>query len=191
MIRLRSVKILSDVEKMAKIKLRLENEKEALLEKIGEIDELMKLIDEKLKGISYITAEELIEEKAEEEVKVEEPSRTVDLLKIGEKTALMANITPSTLTLSIDPSFNVALNSRPMKYLLKTCDSYIEEDYKMIQSGEIKQEEKLSYSVVEEEGNLQSLKVHNYRSDERLRDILGKAKWAVRTVIRESSEAQP
>lgn len=182
---------MSDVEKMAKIKLRLENEKEALLEKIGEIDELMKLIDEKLKGISYITAEELIEEKAEEEVKVEEPSRTVDLLKIGEKTALMANITPSTLTLSIDPSFNVALNSRPMKYLLKTCDSYIEEDYKMIQSGEIKQEEKLSYSVVEEEGNLQSLKVHNYRSDERLRDILGKAKWAVRTVIRESSEAQP
>ncbi|NIM44358.1 MAG: hypothetical protein GTN80_01520 [Nitrososphaeria archaeon] len=183
---------MSDVEKLARVKLKLEREKEELLERIREIEDLIQLVDEKLKGISYITAEDLIEEKTQEvkpEERVEaEPSRTIQLLRVGDKNALTAEVTETTLNLQVDPSFNVSLSSRPIKYLLKTCDTYIEEDYKLIQEGSLRREEKLSYSVEEEGGNLQSLKVHNYRSDERMRDIMGKAKWAVRTIIRESSD---
>lgn len=190
---------MSDIEDIAKIKLRLERERNRLRNRLSELDSLIQIVDEKLKKISFTTAEELLEEREEEvseEVseavetfpKEEVLGRSIELLKVGGEDALTAMITPEALMLRINPMFSVQSSSRPINYVLKTLDSYIEEDLKRIQRGELVSDDKLVYTIEEEEGLLRELKIMNYRSEDRMRDIMGKARWAVKTMIKEAEK---
>ncbi len=190
---------MSDIEDIAKIKLRLERERNRLRNRLSELDSLIQIVDEKLKKISFTTAEELLEEKEAEESeevpkavetfpKEEVLGRRIELLKVGGEDALTAMITPEALMLRINPMFSIQFNSRPVNYVLKTLDSYIEEDLTRIQRGDLVSDDKLVYTIEEEEGLLRELKIMNYRSEDRMRDIMGKARWAVKTMIKEAEK---
>jgi hypothetical protein len=194
---------MSDIEDIAKIKLRLERERERLKNRLNELDSLIQIVDEKLRKISFTTAEEMLVEKEAEEVigeaaeAVEVPTeaeavgRRIELLKVGGEDALTADVTRKALVLRVNPMFRVQSSSRPVNYVLKTLDSYIEEDLKRIQMGDLGLDEKLTYTMEDEEGLLRELKIVNYGSEDRSRDIMGKARWAVKTLIKEAEKEGP
>ncbi|MFQ5872033.1 MAG: hypothetical protein ACE5IB_07735, partial [Candidatus Geothermarchaeales archaeon] len=82
-----------------------------------------------------------------------------------------------------------SLDTRPLRYLIRSLDGYVEDDLRMVKQGDLEEGDKLNYSVREEEGDLRELRVNHYRSDERLKDIMGKARWAIRTVFSETQTA--
>jgi len=180
---------LSDVEKLAELKKRLEDEREKLLERINEITLLLQLIDAYLREQSFVSAEKLLKEETTRRVEKKVPKRELEVLRFRGKVILKGEVTPDSITIYVDPEAKIPMNSGPIRYLIKLLDKHMEDDLKLIKDGLLSSDKKLTYIIDEENGNLSKIKVINYNTNKRLRDILSNVRWAVRTLLRESSKA--
>ena len=188
---------MSEVERLAELKRKLEEEKEKLQQKIEEINLILQLIDSFLRERSFVTAEKLLEtesleEKAEVVEKPEHPEkapilkREIELFRYQGKVILKAEITPDYARIYIDPEAKIPIESGPIRYLIRLFDKYVDEDLRLIKAGSLDSDKKFTYIIDEEGGYLTRIELLNYASGDRLRNILGKIRWAVKTLLKES-----
>jgi len=173
------------------MKLKLEKRRERLKANLEEVDSILEIIDERLRSVSFSTADEILEaeEPRVEVVAPKEEPRNVELLRVGSDVIASAEILSYRVKMKVHSPFRISLDTRPLRYLIRSLDGYVEDDLRMMKQGDLEEGDKLNYSVAEEEGDLRELRVNNYRSDERLKDIMGKARWAIRTVFSETQTA--
>ena len=177
----------SEVERLANLKKKLEEERKKLLNRVDEITLMLQLIDASLTQQSFVSAEELAKKEMpkKEEKPIITPKRSIGLLSFKGKMVLKAEVSPETADISIAPEARVPVESGPIRYLIKLFDRYVREDLEMIRKGSLNSDKKFTYIIDEKDGNLTRITLLNYNSNERLRDIFGKVKWAVRTLLKE------
>ncbi len=67
-------------------------------------------------------------------------------------------------------------------FLDKFLQKYREEDAREVRQGSIRQEEVLKYEIEESNGEAVGLRIYNYRTEERKREILRVLKWTLEKV---------
>lgn len=198
---------MSEVERLANLKKKLEEERSRLLERVDELNLVIRIIDTILEEKSYVPADKLLagETGADEERRVTPEvqalpaestakkvpmRRKVEVLRWGGRTIAEAEIGPDVAVITVSPEAKVPVDSGPVRYIIRLFDKYVDEDLAKIREGALNSERKFTYIVDEEGGYLSKIEIINYNTESRLRDILGKIRWAVKTLIKETGEGK-
>ncbi len=67
----------------------------------------------------------------------------------------------------------------------KILEGFKQEDDKLVKDGQLRREEAFNYEVRLDGDNVVGVVIRNYRSDERLREIIRAARWMLERVLKE------
>jgi hypothetical protein len=69
----------------------------------------------------------------------------------------------------------------------KILEGFKQEDDRLVRDGQLRREEAFSYEVRLDDDNVTSIVIRNYRSDERLREIIRAIRWTLERALKEGS----
>lgn len=168
-----------EVKKLAEYRLFLEEKVRELEEQVELYRGLLKVIDERLKQLSFVPATE---------VPVAEEVRPLRRQKDG---FIMANAYIKQDEIVIIPAQGVTLyiTTPPFKsfFLGKVLEEMRRRDEAEVVAGRLQRDKVLRYDVVERDGRIERIHVFNYRERRRLNEIISTATWTFTRML----EKQP
>lgn len=165
---------------------RLAEYRQFLEEKVRELEEqaelyrgLLKVVDERLKQLSFVTATEM---SAAQEIRP---------LKRQKDGFIIANAYIRQDGVAIVPAQGVALytTTSPFKsfFLGKVLDGMRRKDESEAMAGRLPKDKVLRYEVIERDGKIEKIEVFNYRDRERLNEIINTATWTFTRMLEKQS----
>jgi len=159
-----------DVQKLLEVRKMLEEKIAQLQEELKLYTSLLELLDRSIGERSFSTAAEAARPEAVEEVR-------------GRGGEVYATVEVYGGYLYIKFREPVKLDGLFKRFFLdKFLQKYREEDAKEVRQGSLKQEEVLRYELEGGEGEATAMKIYNYRSEERRREILRVLRWTLEKV---------
>lgn len=159
-----------DVQKMLEIRKIVEEKVAQLQRELQFYTALLELLDKTIGERSFSTAAEVAKPEAVEEVKGR-----------GGEVYATAEVYGNYLYIKFKQPVKVdGLFKR--FFLDKFLQKYKEEDSREARQGAIKPEEVLKYELEESEGEATAIKIFNYRTEERKREILRVLRWTLEKV---------
>jgi len=187
---------MSEEEKkaLADLKKRLEERVEQLRSEAEILDEAILVIDEKLTGISFKRASEMVTPRvpqAATEVKEETMPLTYKGRTLGKIQSL-----GDTMMIEPDPSLELTTATRPFEafFIRKIMEGMRESDTAAVANKTLRPDQILSYDLEVEGPFIRRIIIRNVGSRERFREIVNAAGWAFNTMVQNierKSEAQP
>jgi hypothetical protein len=159
-----------DVQKLLEVRKMLEEKIAQLQEELKLYTSLLELLDKSIGEKSFSTAAEAARPEAVEEVR-------------GRGGEVYATVEVYGNHLHIKFREPVRLDGLFKRFFLdKFLQKYREEDAKEVRQGALRQEEVLRYELEGGEGEATAMKIYNYRSEERKREILRVLRWTLEKV---------
>jgi hypothetical protein len=160
-----------DVQKMLEVRKMLEEKIAKLQEELRLYTALLELLDKSIGERSFSTAAEVAKPEAVEEVK-------------GRGGEVYATVEVYGNYLYIKFREPVKLDGLFKRFFLdKFLQKYKEEDARGVRQGTLRQEEVIRYELEGgEEGEATAMKIYNYRTEERKREILRVLRWTLEKV---------
>lgn len=170
-----------DVKKLLELRDRLESKIKELQEELNLLSEIKDVIDSIIKSQSIIPAAELA---AKQDLGKLLETREVRS-RVGNE--LLANVEIYEEGVIIKPikPFNKDNTAFRRFFRDKILEGFKQEDDKAVKDGRLRREEAFSYEVRLENDNVISIVIRNYRSDERLREIIRAVRWTLERVLKE------
>lgn len=168
------------IKELADIKRYIERRISELENEIRLLKACMKIIDEKLSKISFRPAIEMVKEKEEvrrkERIEIRH-RQTGRLLAIAEKT-------PNKLKIIIVRGIRVPVARGIFQsfFIRKILEKMKEEDENAVYEGKLAPTEVLKYDIVDENGYLKEIIIYNYRSKDRLKEIISSIRWTLERI---------
>jgi hypothetical protein len=167
-----------DLEKIVKMRERLEKKLEELEGEIDEAKYLITILDKIIEGESFKPAAEIISE--------EKPKRRERFFAWSGKDYAWIELYENRVLLDISPEFNLPIEHKLVNYLKRELDKYFEEDLKLEEEGKIDPRKRFIYTLDEKGGKLTQVEFIDYGNEDRRRDLLGKIRWVLRTYAKEN-----
>ena len=159
-----------DVQKMLEIRKIVEEKVAQLQRELQFYTALLELLDKTIGERSFSTAAE-----------VAKPEAVADVKGRGGEVYATAEVYGNYLYIKFKQPVKVdGLFKR--FFLDKFLQKYREEDSREARQGAIKPEEVLRYELEESEGEATAIKIFNYRTEERKREILRVLRWTLEKV---------
>ena len=159
-----------DVQKLLEVRKMLEEKIAQLQEELKLYTSLLELLDKSIGEKSFSTAAEAAGPEAVEEVR-------------GRGGEVYATVEVYGNRLHIKFREPVRLDGLFKRFFMdKFLQKYREEDAREVRQGALRQEEVLRYELEGGEGEATAMKIYNYRSEERKREILRVLRWTLEKV---------
>jgi hypothetical protein len=159
-----------DVQKLLEVRKMLEEKIAQLQEELKLYTSLLELLDKSIGERSFSTAAEAARPEAVEEVR-------------GRGGEVYATVEVYGNYLHIKVREPVRLDGLFKRFFLdKFLQKYREEDAKEVRQGALRQVEVLRYELEGGEGEATAMKIYNYKSEERKREILRVLRWTLEKV---------
>ncbi len=176
-----------NVKKLLDLRSRLEERIRELEEELSLLKEIMSVIEELVKSQSITTAEALLEKKPDlgnliekREIKSRVGGETLGHAEIYERGIIIRPIRP----------FNKDHAAFKRFFRDKLLEGYKQEDEKLVSEGELGEDEAFQYEVKVEDDKVTCIIIRNYRTEERLREILRATRWTLERVLKETLSQQ-
>ncbi|ACB39027.1 hypothetical protein [Pyrobaculum neutrophilum] len=159
-----------DVQKMLEVRKMLEEKIAKLQEELKLYTSLLELLDKAIGERSFSTAAQVAKPEAVEEVRGK-----------GGEVYATAEVYPNYLYVKFREP--VRLDGLFKRFFLdKFLQKYREEDAREARQGTLKQEEVLRYELEGGEAEATAIKIYNYRTEDRRREILRVLRWTLEKV---------
>ncbi len=179
-----------DIEKLKKLKEKLEEELEEVRRREEELREYIKVLDEIISATRFIPAEELIEEAkpSEEagEVVEKPPLRREAFFRWKGRVYAWIEIYEDRVRIEVNKEFKLPIEDRLVRYLRREMDKYFEEDLIKIENKLLDPSMQFMYLFDEDEGFLTLIEIKDFGIEERRKDLLKKILWVFRTHAKEA-----
>ncbi len=163
-----------DAEVLAELKAYLDEEIDKRSYELEVLKKIRELVERELKSVSFKSAAEVMEKKAEGE-------RVIPLISRDGKT-ILAELHVERDKVRIVPSTNIELrySSPPISsfFIGKVLTGIAEEDERLISEGKLSNEERLKYEVNVSGDVIKEIVILNYRDQRRLNRIKEAARWS-------------
>ncbi len=177
-----------DVKRLLELRDKLDSRIKELQEELNLLNEIKSVIDSIIKSQSIVPATELV-------------SRPQDLGKLVETREIRSRVGNELLG-TVEVYENGGVSIKPIKpfnkdntafrrfFRDKILEGFKQEDDKLVKDGQLRREEAFNYEIKLDGDNVVSMVIKNYRSDERLREIIRAARWMLERVLKEEGGEQ-
>ncbi|MCX8175688.1 MAG: hypothetical protein N3E48_00450 [Candidatus Bathyarchaeota archaeon] len=169
-----------EVDKLLKIKEKLEKKISKYEAEIGYLKHLLSIINERLSEKSFKVAETLLPQTKPEP---QPPPKQVIQLKSGDGLLLATIYVENDDELRIIPSenikFNVTIPPFQQFFVGKVLNGMISRDRSEAMAGTITPDEILSYRIIEDKNVLKEIVIKNYREQHRITTLKNAIRWTL------------
>jgi len=174
-----------DVKKLLELRDRLEGRIKELQDELNLLNEIKGVLDDVIKSQSIVPATELV-------AKPQDLGRLVETREIRSRVGneLLGTVEIYEGGVSIKPvkPFNKDNSAFRRFFRDKILEGFKQEDDKLVKDGQLRKEEAFSYEIRLDGDNVVGIVIRNYRSDERLREIIRAIRWTLERVLKEEVE---
>jgi hypothetical protein len=172
-----------DVKRLLELREKLESRIKELQEELNLLNEIREVLDGLIKSQSIMPATELITKQdlgrliETREIKSRVGNELLGTVEIYEGGVVIKPIKP----------FNKDNSAFKRFFRDKILEGFKQEDDRLVRDGQLRREEAFSYEVRLDDDNVTSIVIRNYRSDERLREIIRAIRWTLERALKEES----
>ena len=172
-----------DVKRLLELREKLESRIKELQEELNLLNEVREVLDGLIKSQSIMPATELITKQdlgrliETREIKSRVGNELLGTVEIYEGGVVIKPIKP----------FNKDNSAFKRFFRDKILEGFKQEDDRLVRDGQLRREEAFSYEVRLDDDNVTSIVIRNYRSDERLREIIRAIRWTLERALKEGS----
>ncbi len=172
-----------DVKRLLELREKLESRIKELQEELNLLNEIREVLDGLIKSQSIMPATELITKQdlgrliETREIKSRVGNELLGTVEIYEGGVVIKPIKP----------FNKDNSAFKRFFRDKILEGFKQEDDRLVRDGQLRREEAFSYEVRLDDDNVTSIVIRNYRSDERLREIIRAIRWTLERALKEGS----
>ena len=171
-----------DVKKLLELRDKLDSRIKELQEELDLLNEVKSFIDNLIKSQSIVSAAELVS-------KQQDLGKLVETREIRSRVGneLLGTVEVYENGVSIKPikPFNKDNTAFRRFFRDKILEGFRQEDDKLVKDGQLRREEAFNYEVKLDGDNVVGIVIRNYRSDERLREIIRAIRWTLERVLKE------
>ena len=171
-----------DVKKLLELRDKLDSRIKELQEELDLLNEVKSFIDNLIKSQSIVSAAELVS-------KQQDLGKLVETREIRSRVGneLLGTVEVYENGVSIKPikPFNKDNTAFRRFFRDKILEGFKQEDDKLVKDGQLRREEAFNYEVKLDGDNVVGIVIRNYRSDERLREIIRAIRWTLERVLKE------
>ena len=171
-----------DVKKLLELRDKLDSRIKELQEELDLLNEVKSFIDDLIKSQSIVSAAELVS-------KQQDLGKLVETREIRSRVGneLLGTVEVYENGVSIKPikPFNKDNTAFRRFFRDKILEGFRQEDDKLVKDGQLRREEAFNYEVKLDGDNVVGIVIRNYRSDERLREIIRAIRWTLERVLKE------
>ncbi|WP_054855001.1 hypothetical protein [Vulcanisaeta sp. JCM 16161] len=173
-----------DVKRLLELRDKLDSRIKELQEELDLLNEVKGVIDSIIKSQSIVPATELM-------------SKPQDLGKLVETREIRSRVGNELLgTVEV---YENGVSIKPIKpfdkdntafrrfFRDKILEGFKQEDDKLVKDGQLRREEAFNYEIKLDGDNVVGIVIKNYRSDERLREIIRAIRWTLERVLKEEA----
>ena len=167
---------------MLELRDKLDSRIKELQEELDLLNEVKSVIDNIIKSQSIVPATELVG-------KQQDLGKLVETREIRSRVGneLLGTVEVYENGVSIKPIKPFSKDNTAFKRFFKDkiLEGFKQEDDKLVKDGQLRREEAFSYEVKLDGDNVVGIVIRNYRSDERLREIIRAIRWTLERVLKE------
>ncbi len=174
-----------DVKKLLELRDRLDSRIRELQEELDLLNEVKNVIDGIIKSQSIMPAAELMS-------KPQDLGRLVETRdirsRVGNELLGVVEVYENGVSIKPVKPFNKDNTAFRRFFRDKILEGFKQEDDKLVRDGQLRREEAFNYEVKLDGDNVVGIVIRNYRSDERLREIIRAIRWTLERVLKEGGE---
>lgn len=169
----------TDIKKLLELRDKLEGRIKELQEELNLLNEVKDVIDSVIKSQSIVPATELV-------AKPQGLGKLLETREVRSRVGneLLANVEVYEGGIVIKPiePFNKDDTAFRRFFRDKILEGFKQEDEKAVKDGKLRREEAFEYEVKLDNDNVVGIVIRNYRSDERLREIIRALRWTLERI---------
>ncbi|MGC9152943.1 MAG: hypothetical protein ACP5GY_04325 [Vulcanisaeta sp.] len=171
-----------DVKKLLELRDKLESRIKELQEELNLLIEVRNALDSIIKSQSIVPAAELV-------AKPQDLGKLVETREIRSRVGneLLGTVEIYENGVSIKPIKPFSKDNTAFRRFFrdKILEGFKQEDDKLVKDGQLRREDAFNYEIKLDNDNVVGIVIRNYRSDERLREIIRAIRWTLERVIKE------
>ena len=171
-----------DVKKLLELRDKLESRIKELQEELKLLIEVRNALDSIIKSQSIVPAAELV-------AKPQDLGKLVETREIRSRVGneLLGTVEVYENGVSIKPIKPFSKDNTAFRRFFrdKILEGFKQEDDKLVKDGQLRREDAFNYEIKLDNDNVVGIVIRNYRSDERLREIIRAIRWTLERVIKE------